>query len=500
MNRIGANWLDRLIIRLAPTYGLNRLRSKTTARLALRGYDAAGSGRRTAGWHRSSTDANGAAAGSLVRLRELSRDLRRNNGWAKRGIQVISSNSVGWGIKAKAKAETPELAKNAISLWDSWANSKACDFDGRLTFTGIQRLVMDTVVESGEALILKEAANASDGLPVPLRIRVVEPDYIDTRKTGNTESGGKIINGIELDGRGRRVAYWIYYEHPGALVSGTHATLSSRRIPDADVIHVFQVDRAGQMRGVPWLSSAIAKLNDFDDYDDARLMQAKIAACFGAFVTDIDGAGSAIGEQSGDDEEELLETLEPGHIEYLQPGKSITFPTTPNVSDHGAFSETQLRRIAASLGVTYEDLTGDYSRVNFSSARMARLAHWNNINEWRWNMLIPQLCDGVWSWFAELAAPLQGWKSTPTAEWSPPPMPMLSPEKEGLAYTRLIRSGVITYAQAVRERGEDPEGHIAEIQEWNNKLDAAGIVLDSDARKTSGAGLYQPAPPEQAAD
>ena len=484
------SWFDRFLMSVAPTWGLNRVKSRAKTSIALRSYDAAGTGRRTSGWHRNATDANAAAGPSIAALRELSRDLRRNNGWAKRAIQVISGNTVGWGIMAKPATKKPDLAKRAGEIWKDWSERIDCDYDGRMPFTGLQRLVMDTVVESGEAIILRETANADDGLPVPMRIRVLEPDYLDITRTGKGE-GGKIISGIEFDGRGRRVAYWLYEQHPGAtggfgasFLKGTH----SRRVPASDVLHVYQVDRPGQLRGVPWLAAAVAKLNDFDDYDDARLMQAKVAACFGAFVSDLEGA-PALGEQ--DTADDNLEELQPGQIQYLTPGKSITFPNPPSVSDHGAFSETQLRRIAASLGVTYEDLTTDYSRVNFSSARMARLSHWQTLHGIRWEMLIPQFCDGVWGWVMEYAAGIEGWTEVPRAEWSPPPMPMISPEKEGLAYQRLIRSGTMTLYQAIREQGNDPATHLAEIAEGNKALDAAGIVLDSDARKTSGAGLAQ---------
>jgi capsid protein len=58
----------------------------------------------------------------------------------------------------------------------------ACDYDGQQNFYGLQRLVMTTVVESGEALILRQPASSKDGLPVPVRIQVLEPEYLDTSK------------------------------------------------------------------------------------------------------------------------------------------------------------------------------------------------------------------------------------------------------------------------------------------------------------------------------
>lgn len=493
--RIG--WFDRVLIGLAPGWGLRRVRARAAANMIARHYDAAADGRRTSGWSHRQTDATAAIVPALSRLRDLSRDLRRNNGWAKRGVQAIVNNTVGWGIRPKAivsAAARPALREDAAAIWRSWADSATCDHDGRMSFYGLQALAMESIVESGEVLIVREMANTADGLSVPIRVRVLEADHLDTLKDEPVgATGAQIHNGIELDGRGRRVAYWLFDRHPGASFTAATTSIQSKRVPAEDVIHVYRVERPGMLRGAPWLAGAIARLNDFDDYEDAVLMQQKIAACFGAFVSDMDGASTALGEQSTKDER--LETLEPGHIAYLPPGKTVTFATPPNVANQEIFSASNLRRIAASLGVTYEDLTGDYSKVNFSSARMARIAHWGNVWDWQENMLIPQLCAGVWRWVMQEAARINGWPETPTAEWAAPPMPMLEPDKEGLAYARLIRSGVMTLNQAIRERGGDPDDHLREFAEINAKLDDLGIVLDSDPRKTSGAGLTQARPP-----
>ncbi len=238
-----------------------------------------------------------------------------------------------------------------------------------------------------------------------------------------------------------------------------------------------------------WLCTAIARLNDFDDYEDATLMQAKIAACFAAFVTDNDATGTAISEEDPIDDK--LETLEPGLISYLGPGKTVSFATPPNVPNQEIFSINNLRRIAVSLGVTYEEMTGDYSKVNYSSARLGRLAHYANVEKWREQMLIPLLCNGVWGWVMGMAAGLSGWQTIPTADWTGPPMAMLDPAQEGAAYTRLIRSGVMTLHDAIRERGSDPDQHLEEIAATNKALDAKGIILDSDPRHTSQAGQAQ---------
>lgn len=477
----------------APQWALNRIRARALAETFERHFEAASGSRRTAGWPRSGADANGANAPALSVLRQHARDAMRNDGWAKRGRQVIANNTVGWGLMAKPIA--PPDAQNfdptvAAKLWKSWAGTTECDADSQRTFYGLQRAIIETIVESGEVLVRRRRRYPSDGLTIPLQLQILEPDFIDTNKDGvKSAAGGPTIQGIEFDQVGRRIAYWLFEEHPGA--SRMRGTFASKRVPASEVLHVYRIDRPGQVRGVSWLAAAIVKLKDFDEYDDATLMRQKIAACFAAFVSDVDGAASPIG--ATDTSDELAETLEPGLISYLSPGKTVTFASPPAITGDN-FDQRMLRKIAAAIGVTYEDLSGDYSNVNFSSARMARLAHWACVHDWRWNMLVPQFCDAAWYWAMEAAFIAGLIPAEPSAEWTPPPMPMIEPDKEGLSYMRLVRAGAMTPSEMVREQGSDPETHWEEYAADLKQLDKLGIVIDSDARKVSQAGLVQPDP------
>lgn len=91
----------------------------------------------------------------------------------------------------------------------------------------------------------------------------------------------------------------------------------------------------------------------------------------------------------------------------------------------------------------------------------------------------------------EYVASIQGWSEIPGVEWSAPPMPILEPDREGLAYQRLLRIGAMTWEQMVRELGEDPSIQMEEIERINKEMDRRGIVLDSDPRKTNTAGAMQ---------
>lgn len=478
--------LDRMILNVAPRWGLSRIQARAAARVLTRHYEAAAPGRRTAGWIRSSADANAALAPALNWLRAHSRDLERNNSWASNGIGTIIDNSVGWGLLAKPAVELP---KKVAAAWTDWSETTQCDADGRLTLTGLQALSMRTVVVSGEGLIRRRWRRPGDGLALPVQLQVLEPDFIDSNRDGFIgQQGGPVVHGIEFDAIGRRVAYWLFDQHPGANRMGFNPV--SHRVPASEIIHAYRIDRPGQIRGVPWLATAIVSLKDFDEFEDATLMRQKIAACFAVFVTDMNGEPGApiAGDQDADDP--LVESVEPGMVVRTEPGKDVKFANPPLVTDDG-FSARTLRRIAAGLRVTYEDLTGDYSQVNFSSARMARLKHWSAVYGWRYNMLVPHICDGTWGWAMEAAVAAGLLDQAPRATWTPPPMPMIEPDKEGLGIQRMVRGGLKTFSEAIREQGYDPDVFLAEYAADLKKLSGLGIQLDSDVRAVSQAGLTQ---------
>lgn len=484
------NALDRALLAVAPKMALSRLRARAVAETLARHYEAAAVGRRTQNWQRRTSDANAAAGADLWALRALARDLVRNNAWARNAVRVITRNVVGYGIAAKPVGfRNLARRQQLMEAWRAWAESTACDAAGRLTFSGLQKLATRCIVESGEVLVRRRWRRPEDALALPMQLQVLEPDFIDTAKNGipGTIAGSKIIHGIEFDAIDRRIAYWLFEEHPGSIRAVNPA---SRRVPASEIIHSYDMERAGQDRGPSWLASATVNIKDFDEFEDAQLMRQKIAALFAAFVSDPDGPASALGETSV--EAPLVETLEPGLVNYLKPGQEVTFGNPPLTTDDG-FSARALRRIAASIGVTYEDLTGDYSQVNFSSARMSRLAHWGNVYDWQWNMLIPQFCTTAWGWAME-AAVVGGVieaSERPGVEWTPMPMPMTEPDREARANVIMIRSGQKTLSQVIREQGADPDAHLEEYAADLAKLDAKKIWLDSDVRRVSQAGLTQ---------
>ena len=487
------NILDRFFSYVSPELALKRERYRlalTAAQDGVRRFDAASRGRRTASWIAPSTDANSAQGSSLVTLRNRSRDLTRNDGFAQKAVQVLVENVVGTGILAKPQGKATGRVRLASDAWKAWAESTACDFDGNLDFYGLQALIFREIVESGEVLIRKIRTDNAD---FPLKLQILEADYLDETKSGRLESGGYIVQGVEFSAQGERVAYWLFPSHPGDTLLKS-AGMTSKRFPASEIIHRFRQDRAGQVRGVPFGASVFLLLRDVQEWAEIHLIRAKIAACWSLFVYDTEAPVDPTASVGG---ALPIDKVEPGLIEYLPPGKDIKFATPPGVEGYSEFTRDILHRISSGYGIPFESLTGDFSQINFSSGRMGWIEFQRNIEALRWRVLIPGVCDPVWNWFTEAALlaglRLEGVKPI----WTPPRREMIDPSKEITAQITAIRGGLTTLSEVIRGNGYDPAEVLKERAEDDALLEKLGIALDSDPRKTMKTGSFQTQNPQE---
>lgn len=479
------NQLDKLISWFNPEVGLKRARARA-AENVLRGYDAAARSRRTDDWKATGADANLEIITALPTLRNRSREQVRNNVYARRTVRTIANNVIGSGIVPTPDDVTRAAEKRIMKLWKAWAGKKRCDVNGKLNFYAIQRLVMRTVVESGECLVIRRRAN--DAL-LPLRLQVIEPDHIDTTKSNirSVEKDGSFtLYGIKFDSNATVLGYWLYDSHPG---SDRMVRLTSSFYQAEDVAHIYLVERPGQIRGVPWMVASMIRMKDFDDYEDAELVRQKIAACFTVFVQD-SNPDASLSSQSDVD---LASRVEPGTIEILPPGKSVSFAQPPTTNGYESYSRKIMQGIAVGTGITYEQMTGDYGNVNFSSGRMGWIEFQRSAEEWQLDMIIPMLCETVWSWFCQAGAIVGAMKADTDASWTPPRREMIDPVKETEAMSKQVRNGFMSYSEAVRKLGYDPDDTIEEMVSDFSKFDEKGIILDSDPRQ--GKATAAPANP-----
>lgn len=443
----------------------------------VRKYDGAARTKRTSSWQATDASANTENAPALNILRARSRDLVRNNNYAKKANFVIPNNVIGTGIRPSPNSDNKEVDAKIKKYWKEWAEKTKIDYYGRMNFYGIQELVMKTVAQSGECFVRKIITTGKE--TIPLKLQILEPDYLDTAKDGMVWQENEIKQGIEINAKDQRVAYWMFKQHPGE--TGVKFELNSIRIPAEEILHIYIQDRPGQLRGVPMGVSAMIRTKDLDDYEDAQLVRQKIAACFTAFVSgSTDGVdGAMAGESNGTDPTRL----EPGRVEYLNPGETVTLSSPPAAENYESYTKTVLRGIAAGYGITYEALTNDLSNVNFSSGRMGWIEFQKQLDSWQQYMVIPQLCEPIWDEFMKFLKLRGLTKDAIDATWTPPRREMIDPGKEVAAIKESIRAGLSSLPDVIQQMGGDPDNVIEEIRKFNELLDAKGIILDSDPRK-----------------
>lgn len=491
---MAVNWFDRAIASVAPRTAARRVLARQAFETLARGYDGAARGRRTDGWRAPGSSANTEIGMAGALLRDRMRDLVRNNPHAAKAVAVLVNNIVGAGIMPRAASGDEALDRRVDDLFERWA--EACDADDQLDFYGLQTLICREMIEAGEVLVRRRLRRSSDGLPVPLQLQVLEADFLDATKSGAI-GAGRLVQGIEFDPVGKRRTYWLHAEHPGDAWGVLQGGLGSRSVPATEIAHVYEKQRT-QARGVPWGAPVIRALRDLDDYEVAEIVRKKTEACVTAIVFGDDEAQQGIAPAVVDADGNRVEQFEPGLIAYARGGKDIRFNQPAATGGYGEYKRASLHTISAGFRVPYELLTGDLSQVNYSSIRAGLVEFRRMIDAVQWQLFIPMFCAPVWRWFTE-AAWTAGQIPVPNVpvEWSPPKFEAVDPQKDAMANLLAIRSGTMTLAEVIAQQGRNPDAVLAEIAATNAKLDAHGLVLDSDPRRVTKTGSAQAADPAQ---
>lgn len=463
-------------------------------------HEAAGRGRRGIAWMPGNPGAVAAMLATSHDLRIKSRDLVRRNAWAAAGIEAYVANAVGTGIKPQSMATDESFRAAAQQLWRAW--TEEADASDQTDFYGLQGLACRAMLEGGECLIRLRPRRPEDRLSVPLQIQLLEAEHLPLTLNTELPTGNQIRSGIEFNALGRRVAYHLYRSHPEdgrlAPMSG-QGGLNTVRIPASEILHLYRVLRPGQIRGEPWLARALVKLNELDQYDDAELVRKKTAAMFAGFITRNAPEDNLLGEGVSDPNGVALAGLEPGTLQILEPGEDVKFSDPADVGgSYGEFLRTQFRAVASAIGVTYEQLTGDLSGVNYSSIRAGLLEFRRRVETVQHGVLVHQMCRPVWgAWMdqAVLAGALEApgyprrWREYTACKWVPQGWQWVDPEKEFKALLLAIRSGLMSRSEAISSFGYDAEDVDREIAADNARADGLGLVFDSDPRKVAKTGV-----------
>lgn len=481
-------------------------------------YDAAGHSRRTAGWRPTSGSINAILYQSAETLRARSRDMARKNPWAISGINKYASNAIGTGIKPQSGHPDKDVRKSIQDLWNDWTDES--DAHGVTDFYGQQKIAVTSIKEAGEIFARLRPRLASDGLTVPLQVQLIAPEHVPVSMNQTLTGGNVIRQGIEFDGLGRRAAYHMYREYPGDMT--TIGNINEMvRVPASEVVHVFDPIQPGQIRGIPGLAAVLLRLYEFDQYEDGELVRNRDAAMFSGFIRDDVQSIAAIADGVSDGDKLMasiagidgttgdaidLVKLEPGTFQKLRLGEEVELATPGGMAEgYADFMRWVLRAIAAGLGVTYEQLTGDLSGVNYSSIRAGMMEFRRAMEQFQHSVFVFQFCRPVWGRWMDQAVlsgalavgaleyrrNLRLWRKV---KWVPQGWGWVDPVKEVAAAKDAIRAGLSSRSQEVSATGYDAEDIDAENAEDNARADDLGVAYDSDGRRPATGNYTSPDP------
>jgi lambda family phage portal protein len=451
-------------------------------------YDAAGMGRRMRGWNPGNSGPNVAIKG-LQKIRDRARDSTRNDWTGASTLRKWTTNLIGTGIVARLqKIKSKERKEELTELWDDWC--EVCDADNVLTFNGMQSLATRSWLESGEVFVRKRSRRADFGMDVPLQVQLIEADMVpllDADSYTGLPNGNKIRSGIELDGSGQRVAYWVYKQHPG----DKPATLDASqliRVAASQMLHVFEPLRPGQLRGVPDNTAILTRLRNVLDFEDATLERQKLANLFAAFIKMAglpgvdDGTDPLTGMPVESDQEGPIAGLEPGVVHKLLPGESMEFANPPEAGTaYGEYMRSANMGTAAGSGMPYELMSGDIYNISDRTLRIVVQEFRRYCEQRQWQIIIPKLCSPIRKWFVD-AAVLAGHIAVSEAnackrvEWQPQGWAYIHPVQDVQAKQLEVQAGFRSRASVVSERGDDIEKVDQERSDDKKREDELGLT------------------------
>lgn len=469
--------------------------------IAVAQYDSAGTGRRFRGWSTPAVGPNRAITPGLQNIRNRARDAGRNEWAARAARRRWGANLVGTGILAYPKTRDERLRQRLIDLWDDWAAE--CDADSVLDLNGLQTLIANNWVEAGEVFVRLRWRRLSDRLPAPLQLQVLEAEMVpllDADSGPGLPRGHYIRSGIEFSAIGARVAYWMHRQHPGdGHASGSVSLHELARIPAEDVLHIYEPERPGQLRGVSEFATVLPKLRGVGNFDDAVLTRQEIANLFAMFITRPEPTGAKLDPLTGgavqtDADGAPVAGLEPGISQELAPGEDVRFSQPPEAgTTYGDYMRNQHQHVAAGLDIPYELLTGDVRDVSDRTLRVVILEFRRRCQQRQWNIIIPQFCRKVrraWVEACLIAGALTEAEASEArrVEWAPQGWDYLHPVQDVDAEIKKIRGGLKSRSAAILEKGDDPWAVEQQIADDNARADRLALVLDSDPR-TIGKGV-----------
>jgi hypothetical protein len=194
-------------------------------------------------------------------LQRKSRYFEKNSSLYNKIADLWEQYVTGTGLQFYATTATPAWNALADRAWEQW--KPFADISSRFGFDNLQGIAVRSLFVDGEVFILltRDPANNRP------RIQLIEAHRCKTPEAMLKQEGVSIVDGVEVDQSGRPVAYWFSF-----------GETEMRRFDAFSIVHIFEPARPGQMRGIPYISSALNILHDLDDLQILEMRHKKVVS------------------------------------------------------------------------------------------------------------------------------------------------------------------------------------------------------------------------------
>jgi len=424
----------------------------------------------------------------LGTLRDRSRDLARNNEYAKRFLNLIKTNVVGesgFTLQVRARNDDGQLDASGNTILENafkaWGRMGSAEVSGRMSWLDCQRFTAEGLARDGEVFIKKiRNPRFRNGFT----IQFIEPDLVDHEKNGhNEDNGNEIRMGVELDEFHRPVAYYILTDHPNDDFFATPRSRKHIRVPADQIIHVFMPSRTYQTRGEPFMAPAIAGLKMLGGYREAELVAARSAAAkFGVITTP--SGDEYVGDDETDDGVPIID-MEPGSYSQLPAGHEFQMidPTHPTTA-FADFESAVLRGIASGLNVSYTSLSNDLTGVSYSSIRQGTIEERDHYRLLQ-SFLIEHFCEPIFrAWLdaaldiGSIPIPINKFdKFSDNIHFRGRGFAWVDPQREISASVVGLQNGLLSMNDVAANYGRDVEELFTQIQNDKEMAERYGLKL-----------------------
>lgn len=460
------------------------------------------------------------------------------------GMDPDSKSDKEWEKKFQAEVESKfTLYAESIDCWVDAARKN--------TLTEMVRLAVGVHLNSGEVLASAEWINKKDR-PFKTAIQMLESERLSSPPTGLgyvSQTGRRIRDGIVSDRFGAPLTYWVRDTHPSDVAEAVNdpsklytwgeypARMAWGRMR---MLHLFEQDRVDQTRGITRMVHALKEMKTTKHFRDIVLQNAVVNATFAASIEaelpgqheGILGDGDnealvnwaanylgAVGEYSGGSKSLTIDGV---RIPHLFPGQKLQLRPAGQGGPLGMeMEQSLLRYIAAMLGVSYEELSRDYSQSNYSSMRAALNQTWRHMATLK-KSIADRFATHVFRlWFEEAvnAGLIKTMIGKPdfyegmnrdaytTCEWLGADRGQIDELKETQAAMLRVQNNMSTLEDEVGRRGKDWRQVLTQRAQEKELIDELGLTPEPDNRmanaitgdpKDAGEGDKKPAPKKKA--